>query len=87
MTDEQKTLYAIEIIRNYLNKDLTDSEIMSKYSIAIVRILENLENNKDSIGVSKITQGSQSVEYVEAQDKILTDDIKKLLPLPYIRLF
>lgn len=85
-TDEEKELIAINNIRNYLNKDFTDEEIRTKFGLALKRIVNNFDNMANSSGVKSMTQGSMSVTYTDDKQYI-TDDIRLLLPKPYIRLF
>lgn len=85
-TDEEKELIAINNIRNYLNKDFTDEEIRTKFGLALKKIVSNFDNMTNSSGVKSMTQGSMSVTYTDEKEYI-TDDIRLLLPKPYIRLF
>lgn len=89
--DDRNELKAIIVIRNYLNKDLSNGEIKSKYSIAIEQLIENslkIEDAKPIAGVSQISQGSQSMSFKSGTEAwVVTDDIKALLPMPYLRMF
>lgn len=89
--DDRNELKAIIVIRNYLNKDLSNGEIKSKYSIAIEQLIENslkIEDAKPIAGVSQISQGSQSMSFKSGTEAwVVTDDIKALLPMPYMRMF
>lgn len=86
-TEEELDIIAINSIRNYLNVDLTDKEIKDKYSYAFKPLYNVIQTqaNKPS-GVSSVTQGSQSVTY-NTSDGYITDDIKAILPKPYIRAY
>lgn len=85
--DEQK---AVLVIRNYLNKDLSDVEIMSKYSLAIDQLIQNakkLETMKIT-GVSSMSEGNQSISFVNGVEAwTVTPDVKALLPVPYVRMY
>lgn len=95
MTDEVKENIAINAVRNYLNYDFSDEEIMVKYGYVIELIkakdIEKIISNVNSrIGISSKTEGSRSISYntsVGVADYLIDDIIKSLLPRPYIRLF
>lgn len=89
LTEKEQEQYAINMIRNYLNKKtLTDDYIKTNYAIAIKLIIENLNNTDINVNnISSITQGSQSITYNNNVDSILTDYIKNLLPSPFIQIF
>lgn len=89
LTEKEQEQYAINMIRNYLNKKtLTDDYIKTNYAIAIKLIIENLNNTDINVNnISSITQGSQSITYNNNVDSILTDYIKNLLPCPFIQIF
>lgn len=88
MTDLELEQIAIISIRNYLNKDFTDDEIKSKYSLGINRLVTNakdLENKQ--IGIVSASEGSQSYTYAEGVEfGTITEDVKALIGRPYLRL-
>lgn len=89
-TEVEKEEMAINSIRNYLNKDFTEEEIRDKFELAIKRIVSNLDDilEINTSGISSITQGSQSITYDTSTEKSqISDDVKRLLPKPYIRVF
>lgn len=89
-TEAEKEEMAINSIRNYLNKDFTEEEIRDKFELAIKRIVSNLDDilEINTSGISSITQGSQSITYDTSTEKSqISDDVKRLLPKPYIRVF
>lgn len=89
-TDVEKKQMAISSIKNYLNKDFTDDYIEQNFGLAISRIIDNFEDILSSSrnGISSITQGSQSITYdTGVETNQISDDIKLLLPKPYIKLF
>ncbi|MBY6996514.1 hypothetical protein FDF15_13525 [Clostridium botulinum] len=86
MTNEQRK--AILVIRNYLNKDLEDDYILDNYDLAVDQLVNNavkLENIKTP-GVKSMSEGNQSVSF-DSKPWSVTDDIKALLPTPYVRMW
>lgn len=81
---------AIEVIRKYLNKDFTDDEIKIKFSLAIKILINNslkLSGSKTS-GVKSYSEGGQSVTFKDGVEAwTITDDIKAVLPTPYVRMW
>lgn len=88
MTIEQKK--AINLIRNYLNKDFTDEYILEHFDFVVDQIIENatkLQNIKTP-GVKSMSEGNQSISFENgAEAWTITEDIKLLLPTPYIRMW
>jgi len=88
--EEKNQAKAILLIRNYLNKDFTDSYILKNFSLAIDQIIENatkLQNIK-APGVKSFSEGNQSMSFetgIEAWT--ITPDVKALLPTPYVRMW
>ncbi|MBY6797082.1 hypothetical protein HYH85_12550 [Clostridium botulinum] len=86
MTNEQRK--AILVIRNYLNKDLTDDYIMKSYDLAVDQLVNNaakLENITP--GVKSMSEGNQSISFESGAGAwSITDDIKTLLPTPFVRM-
>lgn len=82
---------AITLIKNYLNNDLLDDQyIKDNYSTAITLIVTNAyecKNNGNNGNVKSITQGARSVTYGEDKAFCINDDIKALLPVPYVQMF
>lgn len=91
MTLEDKNeAKAILVIRNYLNKNLSDEYIRKNYALAIDQLIENANkiNSAKLVGVKSISEGNQSISFdsnIEAWS--ITEDIKFLLPMPYIRMW
>ncbi|MHB8034909.1 hypothetical protein CF069_13410 [Clostridium botulinum] len=87
MTTEQRK--AILVIRNYLNKDLEDNYILTKYDLAVEQLINNaakLENITP--GVKSMSEGNQSISFENGTGAwSVTDDIKALLPTPYVRMW
>jgi hypothetical protein len=91
MTLEKKNeAKAILVIRNYLNKDLSDSYISNNYSLAIDQLIENatkLQSIKTP-GVKSKSEGNQSMTFEDgAEAWTITPDVKVLLPTPYVRMW
>jgi len=85
MTIEQKK--AIAIIRNYLNVEWEDKFILSEYDFVVDQLIQNAKNAKSS-DVSSISEGNQSISYKDNSGAwTITNDIKAMLPKPYIKLF
>ncbi|RXI55277.1 hypothetical protein DP122_05075 [Clostridium tetani] len=88
MTIEQRK--AILVIRNYLNKDLTDDCIIENYDLAVEQLISNaakLENIKTP-GVKSISEGNQSISFENSASAwTITEDVKALLPVPYVKMW
>lgn len=88
MTIEQRK--AILVIRNYINKDLTDDYILANYDLAVDQLIKNstkLESVKTS-GAKSISEGNQSITFESGVESwTITPDIKALLPNPYVRMW
>lgn len=83
---------ACEAIRNYLNKDIKNEIILSKYKFAVLRIIAKakilIEKESDSLGVKSIKEGDSSLTFDEATVPFLIDsEIQMLLPAPYVRMY
>lgn len=88
--DEKNEAKAIVVIRNYLNKNLSDQYIKENYTLAIDQLIENANkiNSAKLVGVKSMSEGNQSVSFdsnIEAWT--ITADVKSLLPTPYIRMY
>lgn len=88
--DEKNEAKAILVIRNYLNKNLSDQYIKKNYVLAIEQLIENANmlNSRKLVGVKSMSEGNQSISFdsnVEAWS--ITTDVKALLPVPYISMY
>ncbi|MGN9161222.1 hypothetical protein [Clostridium sulfidigenes] len=88
--EERNQVKAILVIRNYLNRDLSDIYIKKNYSLAIDQLIENASkiNSAKSVGVKSMSEGNQSISFdsnIEAWT--ITPDVKALLPTPYVRMW
>ena len=88
--EQQKSII---IIRNYLNvgcnPKFTDEYILTTYSIAVEELIENASEIKflKNIGIKSKSDGVQSVTFTDEVDAwVVTDNVKMLLPLPFIRM-
>ncbi|MDU7364289.1 hypothetical protein [Clostridium sp.] len=94
-TDLELEKIAIESIKNYLNvigKELwTDDYIKSNYSLAIKLIADNYRNmaeiNNGISNISSISQGGQSIIFNNNSNLFISEEVKLLLPKPFIRLY
>lgn len=78
---------AIAVIRNYLNVGWDDEYILSKYDFAVDQIIRNSETAQKA-DVKSISEGNQSIDYKDNSGPwTITDDIKAMLPKPYIKMF
>ena len=78
---------AIAVIRNYLNVEWEDSHILSEYDFVVDQLIQNSKTSK-SADIKSISEGNQSISYKDNSGPwTITDDIKAMLPKPYIKLF
>lgn len=84
---------AINQINNYLNKNFNESDSIKNFKYAIEQIVldtylyQQSKQYKD--GIVRITEGERSIEYKSTSSTgrvIFTDEVKAMLPTPYIRL-
>lgn len=88
--EEKNEAKAILVIRNYLNRNLSDEYIKKNYALAIDQLIENANklNSRKSVGVKSMSEGNQSISFdsnIEAWS--ITSDVKALLPTPYVRMY
>lgn len=88
--EEKNEAKAILVIRNYLNRNLSDEYIKKNYVLAIDQLIENTNkiNSAKLVGVKSMSEGNQSISFdsnIEAWS--ITADVKSLLPAPYIRMY
>ncbi|WP_040194763.1 hypothetical protein [Clostridium culturomicium] len=78
---------AIAVIKNYLNVEWEDSYILSEYDFAVDQLIQNAKSAKNA-DIKSISEGNQSISYKDNSGAwTVTDDIKAMLPKPYIKLF
>lgn len=88
--EEKNEAKAILVIRNYLNRNLSDEYIKKNYALAIDQLIENTNkiNSIKSVGVKSMSEGNQSISFdsnIEAWS--ITADVKALLPTPFVRMW
>ena len=82
---EQKK--AVAVIKNYLNVDWEDTYILSQYDFVVDQLIANSKTLK-SADIKSMSEGNQSITYKDNSGAwTITDDIKAMLPKPYIKLF
>jgi hypothetical protein len=88
--EEKNKAKAILVIRNYLNKDLSDNYILNNYALAVDQLIEN-STKLGSIktpGVKSISEGNQSISFeTGAEAWTITPDVKALLPVPFVKMW
>lgn len=90
--DDLITLYinrAISVIINYINNEKYDKEYVTEhFEEAIICLVENAykENTSSAKGIKSQSQGARSITYADEKGFTITDDIKSLLPTPFIRM-
>ena len=89
-TDSEYELMAILAIRKYLNKDFTDDEIKLNFSLALKRLINNAKDIEvyKKAGITSYSEGNQSMSFkADVEAFSITDDIKSLLPVPFVRMW
>lgn len=82
--DEKK---AIAVIKNYLNVDWEDDHILAEYDFVIEQIIQNSKTS-NATNIKSMSEGNQSITYKDNSGPwSITDDIKNMLPKPYVKLF
>lgn len=87
--EEKNEAKAILVIRNYLNRSLSDEYIKKNYALAIDQLIENANriNSTKMVGVKSMSEGNQSISFdsnIEAWS--ITADVGALLPVRYVRM-
>ncbi|WP_461206922.1 hypothetical protein [Clostridium sp. DL1XJH146] len=81
---------AIGMIKGYLNvngnRKWTKDYILTNYGLAVEMLVEkaNKINSIKAAGVKSFSEGNQSVSFSEGEAWTITDDIKVLLPVPFV---
>lgn len=88
-SDGKLSLYiniAIRLIKNYLNNEKIENDYIKKeYEDIIVLVVKNALDSENE-GIRQITEGDTSVAYFDNKAFYVTDDIKALLPVPYVKM-
>lgn len=92
MDINEDQLKAITIIKNYLNvsnkEKWTDEYVMQNYSVAVNSLVEKAKDSIVCNGIKEKTEGNSTVKFVDNYNAWgITDEIKTLLPLPFIKMF
>ncbi|MDV3426659.1 MAG: phage head-tail connector protein [Bacillota bacterium] len=79
---------ATDAIKNYLNLDsnVTQATIEATYESALIQLIGNKINQDDAGNIKSYTMSKTSVTYANNSAFGISDDIKVLLPSPYIKL-
>lgn len=72
---------ATTAIRSYLNIDDT-ADIENTYPDAVIEYVSECLSKKGNEGMKQFVQGSRQGTYEDG----ITEDVKALLPLPYVRM-
>lgn len=88
--EEKNEAKAVLVIKNYLNRNLSDKYIRENYALAIDQLIENASkiNSTKLVGIKSMSEGNQSITFdsnIEAWS--ITADVKALLPIPYVRMW
>lgn len=84
---------AIGIIKGYLNvngnRKWTKSYVLRNYGLAVEMLIEkaNKINSIKTAGVKSFSEGGQSITFSDGEAWTMTDDIKALLPTPFVRMW
>lgn len=89
--DEVKFRYvAIKSIEEYLNTNINEYDSLISFTAdELVRRAKEYYSKPINRNIKSQSQGQRSITYVDNIDNpfMITDDLKALLPTPYIRLF
>ncbi len=82
----------LSMIRHYLNVTWTDEKIKEEYPEAIQVAMANYNKattENRPIGISSISQGSQSISYTstELSEIVIDGIVKALLPRPFLKMY
>lgn len=89
LTEEQLEVIVVDSILKYLNNSrFDDVYIENNFSSAIIVAIEEMkEQLKQPSNLSSLTEGSRSVTFKNVGIGTLSDNVKSLLPKPYIRMW
>lgn len=78
---------ATRLIKNYINNDKFNMDYIKKeYEDVIVLIVVNALTLKND-GIRSITEGDTSISYFDDKSFCITNDIKSLLPIPFVKMW
>jgi hypothetical protein len=76
---------SIDAIRNYMNISDTSDIIIQKYESAILQLVGNKIKTESANGIKSYTASKTSVTYADSNRFSITEDVKALLPKPYVK--
>lgn len=77
---------SVASIINYLKKDGLDKAlILNKYEPAVLLMVENAHTGNGERHIKSWSQGGRSVSYGDSINNSMTEDVKRLLPYPSLR--
>jgi len=89
-TDTELEEMAIQSIRSYLNKNLSDDYIRTNFKYALKRMMykaSNVEANGVD-GIKSIKEGDTTISFGDGVDTFIVDsEIMALLPSPYVKMY
>lgn len=89
LDEEKVSIYkeqGASLIRHYLNvKDSTEL-IIKKYESALLQIIYNVVEGSKINNIKQMSQGSKNITYVDSKAFMVTEDVKSLLPAPFVKL-
>lgn len=78
---------AVTSIEKYLNNPkFNDVFIIENFEAAVIAMVENSYNTRDSKYISSKSQGKRSISYNDGANYAINDEVSKLLPTPYVRM-
>lgn len=86
-TNEDRALAKIKGYLNVIdNPKWTKEYILKNYGVVVELLIEKATEFKKMNGVKSISEGNQSMTFTDEGKWTITDDIKELLPDPFIKL-
>ncbi len=86
-TDED---IAVEKIKGYLNvtghPKWTKEYVLSNFGVAVQLLVEKAKGFKVMAGVKSFSEGGQSMTFSDEGKWTITNDIKEMLPAPFVKM-
>jgi hypothetical protein len=76
----------IDVIKNFINTKESKEVILQKYENALLQLIGNKVQSDNINGIKSYSMSKTSITYGEDKGFRITDDIKSLLPTPYVKL-
>ena len=89
-SDEDRAIAKIKGYLNVLdNPKWTKEYILNKYGIAVEMLVEkaNSINSIKKAGMKSFSEGGQSITFADGEAWSITNDIKELLPAPFVKMY